>query len=113
LVEQDLVHRVDAAGNEDGGIDAGLLAQLGRILGHGDGVQIDQAEDALIFALQGYPILDRAKIIAEMGDAGGLDAREDACHAGLVTLSLGGWSTTAVAGRRGCEKVIKPYSGRL
>ena len=73
-MKQDLALRVDAAGNENGGVDAGLLAQQRRILRHGDGVQIDQTEDALIFALQGYPVLYRAKVVAEMRDAGGLDA---------------------------------------
>ena len=75
LVEQDAALGVDAAGQQQGRHLARLLAQGGGFLKGGDGVQIDEAIDALIIPfLQRHPVAQRAKIIAKGCDAGGLNA---------------------------------------
>ena len=56
----------------------GLLAQLGRLLPHGDGVQVGDHVEAIVFILEQLPVAHRADIVAQCGGAGGLDAREDA-----------------------------------
>ena len=56
-----------------------LGAQLLRLLIDGDGVQIDDAEDALVVVLDLDPVLQRAQIIADVQIAGRLDAGEYAC----------------------------------
>ena len=43
-----------------------LREQLFRLLIHGDGVQIDDAVDALVVVLQADPILERTQIIADV-----------------------------------------------
>ena len=54
------------------------------ILPFGDRVQIDHAIDALVAVLQRDPVAQRAEVVAEMGDAGRLDAGEDALHGGQI-----------------------------
>ena len=74
LVEDDVLLRIDARGDERRRhlADAGL--QFGGVLRHGDGVQIDDAIDAVMRALQFDEFDDRAEIIAEMQIAGRLHA---------------------------------------
>ena len=74
------------------GIDAGrqvergdlvdLGAQLGGLLVDRDGVQIDDAEDALVVVLDAHPILERAQVIADVQISGRLHAGEDSCFHG-------------------------------
>ena len=88
LVEQDRTLGRNAGGNQARRHLAGALAELLRVLRHGDGVQVDDAVDGFEIILQRHPVPDRAKIIAEMQVACRLDAREDplfrhgkkACH---------------------------------
>ena len=65
-------------------IDAGQLPGLGRQdlgdLRHCDGVQIDDAEEALVLTLQRHPVAQRAEIISQMNVAGWLGAAEDSFH---------------------------------
>ena len=77
LVEDDVLLRIDAAGDEGGGDFAGVVAQLDRILRHSDRVQIDDAIDALMRVLQGDEFGDRAEIIPQMQIAGRLHTGED------------------------------------
>ena len=65
LVEDDAVLGVDPGGDIGGGDLAGRGAQLGRVLRHGQRVQVDDAEDALVIMLQRDPVADRAEIIAD------------------------------------------------
>mmetsp|Transcript_17257 Transcript_17257/g.53057 ORF Transcript_17257/g.53057 Transcript_17257/m.53057 type:complete len:397 (+) Transcript_17257:2011-3201(+) len=68
--------RRDVALDEDGalrGVDARrdverrrverLLAQLLRVMGRGDGVQVDDAKQAVVVVLELHPLADRAEII--------------------------------------------------
>ena len=54
------------------------LAQLAGVVGDGDGVQVDDAEDALAALLACHVLDDRADVVAEVLAPGGLNAREDA-----------------------------------
>ena len=80
LQEQDVLPRIDAAGQQDRRHLARLPRQLLRVLPLGDRVQVDHAIEALVFVLQRHPVADGAEIVAEMRDAGRLDAGEDALH---------------------------------
>ncbi len=73
------VLRIDARRQEQRRRFQDLRAQLGRLLIHRDGVQIDDAEDALVVALDLDPILQRTQIVSNMQIAGRLNAGEDAC----------------------------------
>ena len=54
-------------------------AQLRRFLIDRDGVQIDDAEDAFVVALDLDPVLQRSQIVSNMQIAGRLNAGEDSC----------------------------------
>ena len=84
LREQDVLVRVDAAGKQHRRHLARLLRKLRRVLPLGDRVQVDHAVDAVVAVLQRDPVADRAEIVAEMGDAGRLDAGEHALHGRLM-----------------------------
>ena len=51
LVEHDVLLGIDSAGNERGGDLARRPRQLGWVLPHGHGVQVDDAIDAVVFVL--------------------------------------------------------------
>ena len=70
--------RIDAHGHEQRRGFQDLRSQLGRILIHRDGVQIDDAPDALVVALNFHPVLQGSQIVADVQIAGRLNAGEDA-----------------------------------
>ena len=74
LVEHDVFFRIDAAGDERRGHLADGLRQFGRLLPDRDGVQIDDAINAVVAVLQFDKALDGAEIIAEVQVAGRLHA---------------------------------------
>jgi len=78
LDKQRSLLRVDPGGDQQRGQFAGLAAQGGGILRHGDRVQIDDADEIGLLALAGDPLLDRAQVIADMQHPRGLDTRKDA-----------------------------------
>ena len=78
LVEDDVLLRIDAAGEERRGHLARRARQFGRILPHRDGVQVDHAIDAVVALLQRDEFGDRAEIIAEVQIAGRLHAGKHA-----------------------------------
>ena len=80
LHEQDGACRIDAAGQHGGGHLQNLRAQNRRVLPGGDGVQVHHAIQALVILLQRHPLADGAQIVADGGNAGRLDAGEDALH---------------------------------
>ncbi len=69
-------------GDVGGGDLARLAGQLGGVLPRGEGVQVDDAEQALHLVLQGDELHQRAEIVAEVQVAGGLHAGEDAAGMG-------------------------------
>ena len=88
LVEQDRAFGIDPAGDESGGHFQRALPQLGRIVWHGNRVQIGEKIEGLApfrqLILHPHPIADRAEIISEVEIAGGLDAGNDAHEKGLL-----------------------------
>ena len=56
------------------------LAQLLRILIDGDRMEIDHADEVLLFPLAVDPAPDGTEVVAEVEVARGLDAGEDASH---------------------------------
>ena len=80
LVENDGTLGIDARGQERRRHLARLRLQLLGILPRGDGVQIDDAVDALIVGLQADEVADGAEIVSEMEIARRLNAGKDAAH---------------------------------
>ena len=78
LVENDVLLWIDAAGEERSGDFTRGARQFGRILPYGDGVQVDNAVDAVIALLQRHELGDGAKIVSEMQISGRLNAGENA-----------------------------------
>ena len=76
LQEQHVPPRVDAAGQQRRGHLPGLARQRLRLLPDGDGVQIDDAEDAVMVVLQRHPIADRAEIIAKRAECRKVECRK-------------------------------------
>ena len=68
--------RVDAAGEQQraGGND--LLAELCRLLPHGDGVHIHHGIHAVVFLLHLLPVFEGAEVISKGEHPAGLDAAE-------------------------------------
>ena len=60
----------------------GAVSQLNRILGNGQGVKINDAEDRVSLILIGNPVAERSEEVAKLDRTGGLDAREDTRHGG-------------------------------
>jgi hypothetical protein len=77
LVEDDVLDRVDARGDEGRSDGAGLPLQVLVDQLGGDRVHVDDAEDAVMLVLQRHELADGAKIVAQMQIAGRLDAGED------------------------------------
>ena len=80
LHEQHMLPWIDAAGEKDGRHFSGLLCQACWVLPDGNGVQVYNAPQTLMVRLQRHPIADCAEIVAECGDAGRLNTREDTRH---------------------------------
>jgi hypothetical protein len=79
--------RVDADGQQHPGQFFDLGTKLVRPLVDGYGVQIHDTVDTVVVILDLGPVLQRAKIISNVGAAGGLDAGEDSCfHVGWGEL---------------------------
>ena len=78
LKEDDVLFRIEAAGEEDGQRAQAGLAQLRGILADGDGVEIDNGIKAVVFVLQQLKIAQRANIIAQGQVAGGLYSGKNA-----------------------------------
>ena len=74
LVEDDMFLRIDTGGEKRGGHLADVARQFQRVLGYGDGVQVDHAIDALHLVLQGDEAFDGTEIVAQMQIAGRLDS---------------------------------------
>ena len=51
----------------------GARAQNAGAIGHGEGMQVDDATKSIAFMLANDPIAQGAEVIAQMDDTGGLD----------------------------------------
>ena len=102
LDEEDAAVRVEAGRHEQAGRVDRELPQLGRVVGHGHRVQVDDAEDGLAaeLLLVGHVVADRPEEVADVLLSGGLDAREDPRrHGGQPTRRLRAASRGPGAGR--------------
>ena len=78
LAEEDAALGVEAGGEQDRGRVVEPLAQLGRVVGDRERVEVDDAVDRRVAAILALDVLaDRADVVAEVLAAGRLDARED------------------------------------
>ena len=84
LDEQGAAGRVEAGGEQDRRRPAGPVGQAGGVVGQRDRVEIDDAVEGVVAVLGVDPLADGTEVVAEMHLAGGLDAREDPCHRGIV-----------------------------
>jgi hypothetical protein len=79
LAEEDAAVGVEAGRDQDRGRVVDALAQLGRVVGHRDGVQVHDAVDRRVAALLSRDVLrDGADVVAKVLCARGLNPREDA-----------------------------------
>ena len=78
LAEEDAALGVEAGGEQDRRRVVEALAQLGGLVGDGDRMQVDDAEDRRVAALLPLDVLaDRADVVAEVLAPGRLDSAED------------------------------------
>ena len=73
---------IDAGGQIERGDLGDFGAQFGGVLVGGDGVQVHDAENALVIVLNAHPVLERAEVISDVKISGGLHAGEDSCFHG-------------------------------
>ncbi len=74
LIEDDMLFRVDAGGDEGGGDRADLARHVLVDELRRQRMQVDDAIDAVVVFLQRHELADRAEIVAEMEVAGRLNA---------------------------------------
>ena len=74
LHKQQALLGVNAGGQQHGGCIAGVAAKIGRVLAHGQSVQIGHHIQALKFILQLGPVAHSANIVAQSKSTGGLNA---------------------------------------
>src|ERR1041384_7013361 len=86
LNEDDRDLRVDPRSEIEAREFARLARERLRVLGQGDRVQVDDAEEALVLVLQRGPVAQRAEIVADVYVAGRLRAAEDAFHLTFMKL---------------------------
>ena len=55
-------------------------AQAGGVLGEGEGVQVDDAEDRVRLVLVGHPLAKGAEVVADVRRTGRLHPRKDPFH---------------------------------
>ncbi len=88
LIEDDASLGIDAGGQISGGHLAGVSTQQGRVLPDGDGVQVDDAVDALVLVLQRNEVSDRTQVVAQVQVAGRLNAGKNPLHVKLLFLAV-------------------------
>ena len=74
--------RIDAGGQVERGDLENLGAQFGRVLIDCDGMQVHDAENALVIVLDAHPVFERAQIVSDVKISGGLHSGEDSCFHG-------------------------------
>ena len=74
--------RVDSGGQIERGDLEDFGAQFGGVLVDCDGVQVDDAENALVIVLDAHPVFQRAEVISDVKISGRLHSGEDSCFHG-------------------------------
>ena len=85
LYKQNMLLRVDAYGQQQGGQLTCAAAQVCGHLAHGQAVQVGHHVQAVVIGLQEGPVAHRTDVVAQSRRAGGLNARKNAftfffCH---------------------------------
>ncbi len=78
LDEKDRAFRVNAGRQEQAGDLADPRLQLLGVLLDGDGVEINDAEDIVVFLLTGHPVFDGSQVVADHEGARRLNAGKNA-----------------------------------
>ena len=78
LPEQHCLLGIEAGGEpvDDHVVDV-VLERRGVLVVRGEGVQVGDDEEAVVFVLQAYPVLQRTVVVAEVQGAGGAHAGQD------------------------------------
>lgn len=77
LDEERAALRVETGGQQLGGGDPGVAAQLRGVLRNGDRMQVDHHVEGVVGLLERHPLAYRTEVIAEVeGAGGGLNAGE-------------------------------------
>ena len=95
LAEEDRLRRIDPGSEQDRGRVVEALAELGRVVGDRDRVEVDDAIDRVAAVLSLDVLADRADVVAEVLAAGRLDAAEDPGHTSGNLLALRGTAVRA------------------
>jgi UDP-glucose 4-epimerase len=94
LHEKGGAHWVDSDRQELSSRDKRAPPQFSRVVLHGDGVEVDDRVEAVVGLLEGNPVPQGAKVVAQLKRVGGgLDSREDAAprltHVCILTGATG------------------------
>ena len=88
LIEDDAPLRIDAGGKISRGDLARVCAQFGGVLPYGDGMQVDDAVDAIVVVLQRDEVSDRPEIVSQVQVTGRLNAGEYPFHFLALIVAL-------------------------
>src|SRR6266702_4224676 len=88
MQEQRGTVRIDTRRDQDRRQLQGPAAKLRRILGDGDGVEVDDGVEAVIDILVWNPVPNGADVVPQVEVPGWLDPREHARHRGRVAKGL-------------------------
>ena len=116
LVEHDVLLGIDPTGDKRGGDFADRAGQFGGILPCGDGVQVDDAVDAVVAILQLDEALDGAEVVAKVQIAGRLHAGKHQFlegHIRMLRAAESGLTRASHATATACPARAARYSARL
>ncbi|MCK7524064.1 MAG: hypothetical protein MZV64_43770 [Ignavibacteriales bacterium] len=92
--------RVEPGGHVvEGGVPDPTLQELG-VVGDGDGVEVDDGEEAVVVVRQADPVLDGTEVVADVDGAARLDAAQDALALAHGRTSFLAYSITGGPGIR-------------
>ena len=86
LEEEHVLLRIKSAGDILRELGGGAAAQIGRILAHGERVQVGHEIEAVKLVRKSSPVLYGAEVVAKVQVAGGLDARKQSLFDGGVVI---------------------------
>ena len=71
---------VDPRAHQHHGVMEAQVAQPGRVVGHGERVEVDDGKEAVGLVLARHPVPERAEVVPELRVPRGLDARQHSGH---------------------------------
>ena len=88
LKKEHVFLRVKPAGDILRKLGSGAAAQLGRVLAHGERVQVGHEIKAIKFVRKSSPVSYGAEVVAEVQVAGRLDARKQSLFDGGIVIHM-------------------------